>query len=170
MQFRRVYAQGGIYFFTLVTYHRNPIFSNIRAIQIFTEANKHINKNHPFSILAYVIMPDHIHCIWKLPDGDTNYSTRWRLIKSFFTRKWKKEFSTQQKSIWQDRYWEHLIRNENDFQNHFHYIHYNPVKHGFVFDPEDWLYSSYHYYVGKGYYPGKWDPNKSLWEGYKGIE
>jgi putative transposase len=165
-----MYAQGGTFFFTLVSNQRMPIFSNIRAIQFYSEANKQININHPFSILAYVILPDHIHCIWKLPDGDTNYSTRWRLIKTFFTREWKIEFPNQQKSIWQNRYWEHLIRDERDLENHFHYIHYNPVKHGLISDPENWLHSSYRYYVEKGYYPGKWDSDNNIWDGYKGIE
>ena len=170
MQFRRLYVQGGTYFFTLVTYQREPIFSNKMAIQIYSEANKHINKKHPFSILAYVILPDHIHCIWKLPDGDSNYSTRWRLIKSFFTREWKKNSPNRQKSIWQERYWEHVIRDQKDFENHFDYIHFNPVKHGIVSDPFNYLYSSYRYYVEKGYYPGKWDNSKNVWDGYKGIE
>ena len=115
-------------------------------------------------------MPDHIHCIWKLPDGDSNYSTRWRLIKSYFTREWKKEFPNQQQGMWQNRYWEHVVRNEKDFKNHFDYIHYNPVKHGFVSDPIDYLHSSYRYYVEKGYYPGKWDSSNNIWDGYKGIE
>jgi len=127
---------------------------------------------HPFEIDAMVVMPDHLHCIWTLPQGDSDFSMRWRLIKSYFSRKcqkpvgWVEQSETQQKvpSRLKRRnkmsgsvvFWKHLIRNEQDFIRHVEYIHYNPVRHGYVTDPKDWEYSSFHRYVRDRVYDPKW--------------
>ncbi len=105
----------------------------------------------PFQIDAIVILPDYIHCIWTLPENDSDFSTRWRLIKRDFSSRMSAPLSTRgEKKIWQRRFWEHLIRDESDLQSHMDYIHYNPVKHGYVRRPEEWKYSSFHRLVAKG--------------------
>ena len=98
-----------------------------------------------------MILPEHIHCIWTLPEDTNDFSTRWRLVKSYFT----KECLTKEK-IWQNRFWEHQIRDDRDFTRHVEYIHYNPVKHGYVISPNEWEHSSFHYFVERGIYQPDW--------------
>ncbi len=104
----------------------------------------------PFCIDAFVVLPDHLHCIWTLPPGDRDFSTRWRLIKSRFSRTLPQgptrpsHEKRNERGIWQRRFWEHHIRNEDDFNNHIRYCWFNPIKHGLVERPEDWPYSSIH--------------------------
>jgi putative transposase len=151
MDYRRVFLPGGTYFFTVVTCSRQPIFSNRNAVKVFKEGLQKVNKAHPFIVDAIVILPDHIHTIWTLPENDSDYPTRWRLIKSYFSRLWTEEISTtmekpasrdkkNEKTIWQRRFWEHTIIGEEDFNRHRDYIYYNPVLHGHVNDPIDWEY------------------------------
>jgi len=122
-------------------------------------------RNHPFTIDAIVILPEHIHCIWTLPVGDADFSTRWRLIKSHFSRHCARTDQgqvsasrqrKQEKAVWQRRFWEHQIRNEQDFVQHVEYIHYNPVKHKLVTAPSEWAYSSFGRYVQAGVYLVDW--------------
>ena len=157
MQYRRTTIPGATYFFTVVTYDRQPVFKNATAIQLLRESFHTVKQRHPFNIEAIVVLPDHLHCLWTLPPGDANFSMRWRLIKAYFSRKcpdeYKKERSLarmrkQEQAIWQRRFWEHLIRDQQDFRNHVAYIHFNPVKHGLVDCPRDWPYSSVHRYDG----------------------
>jgi len=119
----------------------------------------------PVNTLAIVILPDHLHCLWELPPGDTDYSERWRWIKREFTRDWlaiggtevtTPATSQRRRGVWQRRFWEHMIRDETDLENHFDYIHYNPVKHGLVARPRDWLWSSFHRWVRRGHYQADW--------------
>jgi putative transposase len=122
-----------------------------------------------FVIDAAVVLPDHIHCVWALPAGDADFATRWRLIKSFVTKRLSGCAATRpirttgnnknSRSVWQHRYWEHLMRDESDYRAHIDYIHYNPVKHGYVSRPVDWPYSSIHRYVADGQMPGDWGAN-----------
>ncbi len=118
---------------------------------------------HPFVIDAIVIMPDHLHTVWTLPEGDSDYPTRWGLIKGGFSRALpaterlsKSRKQKGERGIWQRRFWEHVIRDENDYQRHVDYIHYNPVKHGFVKRPVDWRYSSIHRYIRQGILTSDW--------------
>lgn len=121
---------------------------------------------HPFKIEAWVLLPDPLHCIWKLPEGDVDYSMRWGLIKKAFTKKIKEMVGAahptksrerhREGTIWQRRFWEHQIRDEKDFAAHYNYIHYNPVKHGLVKASKDRLYSTFHRYVQAGIYPVEW--------------
>ena len=101
----------------------------------------------PFTLEAAVVLPDHLHCIWTLPPGDADFSTRWRLIKTWFTKHcdWalgaedgKARTSRGERGLWQHRYWEHMLRDETDYRRHIEYIHFNPVKHGYVKAPMDW--------------------------------
>lgn len=155
MRYRRVLIPSAKYFFTLVTNSRQPVFKDEHSVALLRSAFRYVMKKWPFSIDAIVILPDHIHCIWGLPEGDVDYSTRWRLLKSWLTRKYRVRDNIRF-PLWQNRYWEHLIRDEEDYANHVDYIHYNPVKHGFAEKPADWPYSSFKKYVDSGCYDDRW--------------
>jgi len=171
MQYRRARIRGGTYFFTVVTYKRKNILAQIENITLLREAFRHVMEKHPFKIDAIVLLPDHLHCVWTLPTGDHDFPKRWRLVKSYFSRKSddrnnnKPSASRRKKkeqAIWQRRFWEHLIRDENDFAGHVEYIHYNPVKHGLVKAPKDWKYSSFERYVRNGIYDRDWGAGRSV--------
>ncbi len=165
MQYRRVITPGGTFFFTVVTFRRRAILLEEPAIDLLRQALRSVMPRHPFKIEAAVILPDHLHMIWRLPQGDSDYPTRWRLIKSYFSHRWEEReeepvtASRQKKgerSVWQRRYWEHCIRDELDMRRHVEYIHYNPVKHGLAGSPGEWKYSSFAWYVKAGLYPHDW--------------
>jgi putative transposase len=166
--YHRISTKGGTYFFTLVTYRRLPIFHEIKNIELLRRCFQSTMSSHPFRIDAIVILPDHLHTVWTLPENESDYSTRWRLIKSQFSHNcdYAKledfEYSRlrkKEKSIWQRRFWEHLIRDEEDFIRHCDYIHFNPVKHGLVSSPIEWKYSSLSRFIEKGLYPENWGCN-----------
>jgi len=177
MQYRRARQMGGTYFFTVVTYDRKPILTIPENIQRLREAFRHVMRKHPMDIEGIVILPDHLHCLWRLPERDNDFSIRWSKIKRYFslsaagveqgqvseTRRRKRE-----KAVWQRRFWEHLIRDEHDWRSHMDYIHYNPVKHGYVEAPGDWPYSSFSKSVKKGWYPQDWGRIKP--DTIRGIE
>ena len=105
---------------------------------------------------AAVVMPDHIHCIWEM-NTDSDYSTRWQMIKTQFCRTFRSQRVTwKQQPIWQPRFWEHVIRDEHDMRRHLDYLHYNPVKHGLVSRPIDWEFSSMRQFVCRGLYDADW--------------
>ena len=168
MEYRRATAPGATYFFTLVTYNRQRLFERPDTVQLLREACRQVKQRHPFTIEAMVVLPDHLHCLWTLPKDDANFSTRWRLIKSEFSRhcpaKYKRQRSLsrlkkQEQAIWQRRFWEHQVRDEADFLRHLDYIHYNPVGHQLVESPGDWPYSSFGRYVSRGWYSEDWGAN-----------
>ena len=146
MDYRRVWQAGGCYFFTVVTYQRKPLLTQKVILAYLRQAIHHIRQKRPFTIDAMVVLPDHLHCIWQLPENDSDYATRWRLIKHYVSRKVSIN-NIISKPVWQKRYWEHYLRDEQDWRNHMDYIHYNPVKHGYVKRLEDWPFSSYQYYL-----------------------
>jgi putative transposase len=165
MQYRRAFVPGGSFFFTVVTERRRPLFNDKANVNLLREAFRTVKNKRPFTLDAIVVMPDHLHCIWTLPPRDGDYSTRWRLIKTWFTKHCSNEWLTmpnnarcnsQEQAIWQHRFWEHVLRDETDYARHVEYIHYNPVKHGYVPTPLEWLYSSFRRYVGEGIYPPDW--------------
>ena len=165
MEYRRVKIEGGTYFFTLATHNRRPFLCYPNNVELLRQAFQHTMQRHPMEIDAFVLLPDHLHTVWTLPKGDYNYSRRWRLIKSYFSRHCQNEYdgvistsrqSKQERAFWQRRFWEHLIRDDQDFSNHVEYIHYNPVKHGLVAAPKDWEHSSFHRYVQVGLYDEMW--------------
>jgi putative transposase len=168
MDYRRLYIPGGTYFFTIVTYRRKPIFSDSRAVDLLRNAFKYTIALQPFSIVASVIIPNHLHMIWTLPENDSNFSTRWRLIKSYFTRHWRDSGSRE--PVWQPRFWEHLIRDDVDLGRHIEYIHYNPVKHRLTNSLSDWPYSSFLKFVQEGFYPIEWGKNEEVWAGDEMME
>jgi putative transposase len=166
MNYRRSRLAGGTYFFTVVTANRSPIFNNPAAVQCLRTTFRQVMHRHPFTIDALVVMPDHIHCIWTLPDGDANYPTRWRLIKTGLTKNFSSAQTGQNpKSLWQKRYWEHTVRDQKDFNRHVDYIHFNPVKHGYVARAADWPYSSFHRFVRNGILPVDWGVDETQLEG-----
>ena len=121
----------------------------------------------PFQVDAWVLLPDHMHCIWTLPEGDADFSTRWNLIKrrvskalkdSHHNPEWMNVSKSSHRELifWQRRFWEHRIRDERDFERHADYIHYNPVKHGLCRHPSEWPYSTVHRFIRKGIYPTDW--------------
>ncbi len=165
MRYRRDHTEGGTYFFTVVAFRRRPWFGDPARVAQLRAAFRAEMARRPFSIDAIVIMPDHIHAVWTLPPGDAAYSIRWRNIKSRLTRQIEAESRPavsarrrhkQEQAIWQSRFWEHRIRDEEDYSRHVDYIHYNPVKHGYVERPADWPHSSIHRYIRDGILPAHW--------------
>ena len=160
--YRRHRVPGGSYFFTvnlldrksrLLTEHIDPLRSAFRKVR----------EIHPFHLDAVVILPDHLHTVWTLPVHDDDYSTRWRLIKTEFSLavpggevRTQSRADKGERGIWQRRFWEHTIRDDEDYARHVDYIHYNPVKHGHVPRVKDWPYSSFHDYVARGILPEDW--------------
>lgn len=156
-EYRRLYQPGGCYFFTVVTLERRPLLTQPQSIARLRAAFKQVTNRRPFEIESIVIMPDHLHCLWRLPEGDNDFSTRWRLIKRYFAVGIDTAVNNRrEKAVWQRRYWERLIRDEEDWLRHMDYIHYNPVKHGYVTAPADWPHSSFQQAVLKGLYPADW--------------
>lgn len=165
--YRRSFIPGGTYFFTVVTHHRRPILTRDNARDILHEAWLNVQNRLPFTMEAVCLLPDHIHTIWTLPPHDEDYSMRWREIKRLFTLRYlelRERGETRNNSrerrgeaaIWQRRFWEHTIRDEEDLNKHLDYIHYNPVKHGLVNQVQDWPWSSFHRYVEMGWYESQW--------------
>ena len=160
--YRRVFISGGCYFFTVVTQNRRPIFTKEENVARLREGVRRVKAKHPFAIDAAVILPDHLHMLWQLPEGDGDFSLRWRKIKHFFSigveagEQRASLSNRREKGIWQRRYWEHAVRDETDWQRHVDYIHFNPVKHGYVTCPGDWPYSSFTRAVAAGWYPAGW--------------
>ena len=156
MSIKRFYIPGSYYFFTVVTYKRRKFLTDDSARDCLRKAWRVVQNKRPFQTIAFCLLPDHLHCIWKMPDNDSDFSIRWRLIKTLFTKEFnrinKEKYSVGHSQIWQPRFWDHIIRDEVDFWNHINYIHYNPVKHGYVSEIKDWEYSTYHRFVKMGFY------------------
>jgi putative transposase len=165
MRYRREFTPGGSFFFTVVTERRRPILASMDAVEVLRAAVRTVRSKRPFTVDAMVVLPDHLHCIWTLPPGDADFATRWRLIKTWFTRHVDAALHSAvntararkgEQAVWQHRYWEHLLRVERDFIRHVEYIHFNPVKHGYVLSPIEWPYSSFGRYVEDGRYAQDW--------------
>ncbi|MEO1152066.1 MAG: transposase [Pseudomonadota bacterium] len=147
--YRRIFIPGGTYFFTinLLDRRQSLLTENIDALRT---AYGYVQTHHRFETLAICILPDHLHCIWRLPPNDDDYPMRWRLLKSRFSKSLPRTTDSRagrrkgERGIWQRRFWEHSIRDHEDLDRHIDYIHWNPVKHGLVDDPDDWPYSTYH--------------------------
>lgn len=171
MQYRRSRAKGAAFFFTVVTHGRQRFLCDEANIKLIREAFQYVITRHPFTVDAFVLLPDHLHCIWTLPENDSDFSMRWRQIKSYFSRKCHDECKGGQsdaslnkgkQAIWQHRFWEHQIRDETDFVRHVEYIHFNPVKHGLVNSPTAWPHSTFHRFVQQGIYPCDWGGDKEI--------
>jgi len=165
--YRRWRKEGGMFFFTLVTHKRRPLFDLPFARRQLREAIRAVRQARPFELRAMVLLPDHLHMLWRLPEGDAGYSTRVALIKRHFTRAYLARGGTETggspsrarhrlRGVWQKQFWEHAIRDYRDYRLHLDYIHANPVKHGLVGFPKDWPYSTFTRYVRLGEYDPDW--------------
>jgi putative transposase len=170
--YRRWYNPGSTYFFTVVSHERAPIFRDAVAVRLLGEVMRTVRARYPFRTVAIAVLWDHLHCVWSLPERDDDFSGRWRRIKKAFTERWlagggsegTRSSSRNRKGeygVWQRRFWEHQVRDDTDLERHVDYIHYNPVKHGYVTRPADWPWSSFGRHVRLGQYPsdwGRWEP------------
>jgi len=165
--YRRAGFNGGTYFFTLVTYRRQKILCESDVREALRKGIQSVRQKYPFFINAWVLLPDHLHCIWTLPENDTDYSRRWAMIKRFVSKGCgallhRGDLMSQSKkrrnesTIWQRRFWEHLIRDEQDMKSHMDYIHFNPVKHKMVESVKDYPYSTFLRYCHNGIYSEDW--------------
>ena len=160
--YRRAFIPGGSWFFTVNLLDRRQTLL-VDHIEVLREAVAATRRSHVFKIDAFVVLPDHLHAIWSLPEGDSDFSTRWRLIKNRFARALPKleplsavRLARNERGIWQRRFWEHLIRDEADYSRHVEYCYINPLKHGLVTCVSDWPYSSFHRDVRAGIFPRDW--------------
>lgn len=165
-RYRRQFA-GSTYFFTAVAYQRRSIFCTPVFRNALRDAIHTVRLTRPFIVDAWVLLPDHMHCIWTLPDDDHDYSTRWEEIKRHLTSACRERLhdprlltraarQRKESTIWQRRFREHQIRDESDMEKHVDYIHFNPVKHGQVRQVCAWPYSTFHRYVRAGMYSADW--------------
>ncbi len=145
---RRAHVPGGSFFFTVVTDRRAQFLTDVPARPVLGNLIRKCQMRWPFHINAMVLLPEHLHAIWSLPPGDTDYPKRWAWIKKEFTKTWLSLGGTEQpqspgrqrdgrRGVWQPKYWEHTLEDEDDFERHFDYIHYNPVKHRHVRCPHE---------------------------------
>ena len=160
--YRRLRVPGGTYFFTVNLLDRR-MDTLVRHVDPLREAVRTVRRDRPFHIDAWVVLPDHLHCVWTLPPGDDDFSTRWKIIKIRFVQALPRTESRShvriakgERGIWQRRFWEHAIRDDNDYARHVDYCHGNPVKHGLVGRVNDWPYSSFHRYVRMGVLSPDW--------------
>ena len=166
---------GQVYFFTVVTNRRAPILTTDLGRRCLSEAIHEVRDELPFENVAFVLLPDHLHAVWQLPLGETDYSTRWKRIKASFTKKWLKDGGREQwksasreskgeRGVWQKRFFEHTCKDESDLQRCVDYVHVNPLKHQLVSRVRDWEWSSFHRYVAAGEYDINWG-NANEWYG-----
>lgn len=174
--YRRNYVQGGTYFFTVALADRKGS-RLIDEIGLLRRAFGEVRAVLPFDLVAIVVLPEHLHCMWTLPENDHDYATRWKKLKATFSKelpKTEKRSASRQakgeRGIWQRRYWEHTIRDEDDWRRHMDYIHFNPVKHGHVSRVADWPYSTFHAYVERGFYPPDWGGSIMLYNDQRIFE
>ena len=162
MRYRRAWQPGGAYFFTVNLSERSRTLL-VDRIEDLRGAVCKVKQAHPFNMLAWVVLPDHLHAIWALPESDADFAMRWALIKAGFSRSIPQgerisaaRMRKGERGIWQRRYWEHMIADEDDLQRHVDYIHINPVKHGHAARASEWPYSSIHRYIERGWLPRDW--------------
>ncbi len=160
--YRRNRVPGGTFFFTVNLLDRRSDLL-VRHIEALRNAVRRVRTSAPFRVDAWVVLPDHMHCLWSLPEDDADFPGRWRAIKIAFVKslpacepRSAAMTSRGERGIWQRRYWEHTIQNQRDFARHFDYIHFNPVKHGLAEHPADWPYSTFRRCVARGMYPSGW--------------
>ena len=161
VRYRRNFLAGGTFFFTVTLKDRrsSALTDNIDLLR---DAFQRARERQPFKIDAIVVLPDHLHTIWTLPDGDSDFSGRWRSIKAGVTRDLVKRGHAASQNrkgeydIWQRRFWEHTVRDDADRERCTNYIHLNPVRHGLVSAPVQWPFSSFHRYVRERLLPPDW--------------
>jgi putative transposase len=167
MRYRRSRAAGGKFFFTLALEDRRAT-TLVDGVDRLRVTVAQIRQRHPFTIDAFVVLPDHLHAVWTLPAGDVAYSLRWSLIKAGFSRGLPQVEAVAasrarrgERGVWQRRFWEHQIRDDTDFEAHVNYIHFNPVRHGLAARASEWPYSSIHKYIRQGTISVDWADDRS---------
>ena len=160
--YRRFRVPGGTYFFTINLLERRSDLL-IRNVHALRDAVRRTRAERPFRIDAWVVLPEHMHCIITLPLGDDDFSNRIKAMKIRFVRglppterRSPVSAARRERGVWQRRFWEHAIRDDSDYRRHMDYVHYNPVKHGYVSSVGQWRYSSFHRWVDAGIYPADW--------------
>jgi putative transposase len=159
--------RGASYFFTVVAYKRRNLFDDPSARRLLRRAMVGVRRDYPFDMFACVLLPNHLHCLWTLPDDDDDFPARWANIKRSFTQSYlraggrdrpvsRNRAAHHERGIWQPRYWEHRIRDEQDWFQHRDYIHLNPVQHGYVSEPAEWPWTSFHRHVRLGWLDANW--------------
>ncbi len=178
--YRRWHVPGGTYFFTVVTFERQPLLADDLPRTLLREAIDKERGKRPFEIVAWVLLPDHLHAVWTLPPGDDDYSLRWQKIKEEFTKNYlsaggregvrsRSRRARQERAVWQRRFWEHTVEDEDDLERCVDYVHWNPVKHGHATRVRDWPWSTFHQFVKAGHYELDWG-NTDPCPGYKAPE
>ena len=156
-EFRRYYIPDAIVFITCVTRDRMPYLRGTENLDLFWETLRRVQRKHPFRLLAYVILPDHVHWLIRVDDPSGNFSTVMHSIKRNYTLNYKKAHHIDGSlSLWQARLWDHIVRDERDLSDHFDYIHWNPVKHGYVQKVGEWEQSTYRHWQQRGFYDAWW--------------
>ncbi|MFP4007932.1 MAG: REP-associated tyrosine transposase [Spirulinaceae cyanobacterium] len=166
-EYRRARIPGSVIFITCVTYQRKPIFQTENTVNLLRHAVAQTRKERPFEIIGAVILPEHLHFLWQLPDNDCDYSSRVGRMKVLFTRALRGQESTptelplsrrkhRERDVWQRRFWERSLCDLQEVNHYLDYIHYNPVKHQLVSCPHAWPYSSFSRYVTQGFYTEDW--------------
>lgn len=173
-RYRQARLAGGSYFFTVVARNRQPLLCRPRVRRALRQGIERARALYPFTIDAWVLLPDHLHCIWTLPQGDCDYPRRWAMIKRYTVKSLREAGVGETRvadmatapvvngTIWQRRYWEHCVRGDDDYRRCLDYLHYNPVKHGYAQRAVDWPYSTFQRWVRAGIYPPDWGGNPSL--------
>lgn len=156
MNIRRYYVPNSTVFITQVVNQRAPIFDNPIYVELLLQTLRNVKGIHPFSMVGYVFLPDHFHIMMR-PTGNSNFSQIMHSLKRNFTLEYKKITDISSKvKFWQKGFWDHLIRDDIDFERHLDYIHYNPVRHGLITIPEAWPYSSYQHWKERNAYADRW--------------
>lgn len=161
-RYRRAWQKGGTFFFTVALANRKATLLTDH-IGLFKDAYRRVWRERPFDSVAVCVLPDHLHAVWTLPENDDDFSTRWQLIKRYFSYHFEpvenrslSKLKHREKGIWQRRFWEHQVCDDEDLNRCVDYVHFNPVKHGYVTRCSDWKYSSFHQYVRRGWLPEDW--------------
>lgn len=168
-EYRRFYQPNATWFFTVNLAERKNNRLLVDNIDLLRECFRYVKQRKPYHIGAIVILPDHLHSIWTLPPDDSNFSVRWNMLKGRFSRAIDKgervsvsRLNRRERGIWQRRFWAHLVTDQEDYNRHIDYIHWNPVKHGLVNCVIDWPHSSFHQFVEQGIYPAAWGNSGSF--------
>jgi putative transposase len=165
--YRHWYVPGGTAFFTVVTHQRRHLFRIDRACKLLGDVMRQVREELPFTTVAMVLLPDHLHAIWSLPADDADFSKRWHKIKRDFTVRWLAAGGSEghvtgsqqrrgHRGVWQRRFHEHQVGDDDELEALCAYIHYNPVKHGYVTRPSDWPHSTLRRFIETGLYLPKW--------------
>jgi putative transposase len=163
-KFRRYYQPESIVFITSITRLRFPYLKGHENLTLYWNTLHAVKEICPFKILAYVILPDHFHWLLDMTETDGDFSKILHSFKRNYTWNYKKKMGIDQSiSLWQQRFWDHVIRDEFDLERHFNYIHWNPVKHGYVDEPEIWDESSFRHWYDRGYYEEGWESRRSTY-------